>query len=266
MLNRFFLNRSLTSKLAIIVAIASIIAAIATYISISSGTSLITINSKQITILLFIDLVLFLTFAILISRRLMQFYAKRNVLTSGSKIQTKILMIFSIIACVPTIIVALFSTIFFNFVIESWFDKRITTALDESVIVAESYLKEHKDVLSVRTKAMAMELDNNIIYYDLTSNMPIFFKILDSLVELNSVAEAVIFNNNIPIVKSNYANSLSFERFPVEYFQRAAEGEIVIIDNNPNKIRSIVALSSLPNTYLVVGKLIDSNVVKHIAE
>ncbi|MEQ9115905.1 MAG: ATP-binding protein [Rickettsiales bacterium] len=266
MLNKLFLKRSFTSKLAIVVAVASVIAAISTYIAMTSSSSLITPNSKQITILLFVDLVLFLTFAILISRRLMQFYTKKHIVGSNSKIQTRILMVFSIIACIPTITVAIFSTVFFNFVIESWFDKRITTALDESVIVAESYLKEHKDVLRVRTKAMAMELDNNIIYYDLTSNMPMFFQILNTFVELNAVSEAVVFNNNIPIVKSKYGNSLSFERFPIEAFQKAAEGEVVILDNNPNKIRSVVALSSLPSTYLVVGKLIDSNVLNHIAE
>lgn len=266
MFNKLFLNRSFTSKIAIIIAIAAIFSAIATYMAMSQGPSLISPNSKLVTGLLFADLVLFLTFVILIAKRLFQIYVSKSAQKSGSALQTKILVTFCLLASIPTIIVALFSTVFFNFVIESWFDKRITTALDKSVLVAESYLNEHQDVLKVRAKAMAMELDNNIIYYDLTSNLPMFFEILNTFVELNSLSEAVIFTNNEPLIRSKYGNTLSFENFPFEIYQQASRGEIVIIKTQPDKIRAMVALSSLPNTYLVVGKLVDSNVVHHIAE
>lgn len=266
MFSKVFLNRSFTSKIAIITAIAAIFSAISTYVAMSQSPSLITPNSQLVTSLLFVDLVLFLTFTILVSKRLFQIYTTRNQSTLGPKIQTKILIIFCLLASIPTIIVALFSTIFFNFVIESWFDKRITTALDESVLVAESYLNEHKDVLKIRTKAMAMELDNNIIYYDLPSNMPMFYEILNTFVDLNSVSEAVIFTNNQPLIRSKYGSSLSFEKFPIDIYQKAAKGEVVMIEGQPNKIRAMIALSSLPNSYLVVGKLVDSNVINHIAE
>ncbi len=266
MINKFFFKRSVTSKIAIVTAILAIICAIATYFAISSSSTLISTNTRIINSLLLVDLILFLTFTVLIAKRLFQIYASRNNLVSSSKIQNRILIVFCLLASIPTFIVAFFSTFFFNFIIESWFDKRITIALDKSVIVAESYLKEHQDVLKVRAKAMAMELDNNIIYYDLPANKPMFYEILNTFVDLNSVSEAVILTNNNPIIRSKYGNSLSFEKFPDEVFEKAAKGKVVIVKGNPDKIRAVVSLTSLPNSFLVVGKLIDSNVLKHIEQ
>jgi two-component system nitrogen regulation sensor histidine kinase NtrY len=256
--NKYFI-RKLTLFLALIAAISSI----TTYISITSSDNPFGLNSGWITSLILLDFALFLALATLIIRKLFSLRLKKNA-DHGSRLQNRILIMFSCVASIPTIIVAVFSTMFFHYGIESWFDKTVSTVLDESVVVAETYLKEHREVLKIRSKAMAMEMDNNIINYNLVNNMPLFVEILSSLAELNSVSEAVIFHNQKPLVRTRFGLALSFETFSPIIYEKAARGETIIIQNDPNKIRAITVLHSIPNSYLVIGKLIDSNVIEHM--
>lgn len=221
-------------------------------------------NAYLLILLFFIDSILFFSLLLLISKRLFSIWIKRKSDFHGSRLQGRILLMFGLLSIIPAILIAVFSTLFFRYVIDSWFDKKLSTVLDESIVVASSYIKEHQETLKVRAKAMAMEIDNNVIHYNLTANKRIFFEIVTSLTDLNALSESVIFYNNEPIIRSRFGAALSFTHFPEEYYKKAASGEIVIIKDYPNKIRAMVALRSIPNSFLVVGKYIDSKVVNHI--
>ncbi len=67
------------------------------------------------------------------------------------------MLLFSVVAVTPTIVVAIFATVFFQLGIQAWFNERVRTALDESMQVAQGYLTEHKD--EIRTDAFAMADD-----------------------------------------------------------------------------------------------------------
>lgn len=232
-----------------------------TYFSIISNENF---NSYLIVSLFLVDFILVVALVILISRRMFATWIKRKESSSGSRLQTRILVMFSLLSSVPALLIAIFSTIFFQFVIDSWFDKKVSVVLDESVVVAESYLKEHVDSIKSRTKAMAFEVDNNVVRYNLENNPGLFAEIVNSLTELNALSEAAIFFNHQPIIRSRFGASLSLEIFPESYYNKALAGEVVVIDNLPNKIRAMVMLRSIPNSFLVVGKYVDDKVIDHI--
>jgi two-component system, NtrC family, nitrogen regulation sensor histidine kinase NtrY len=241
--------------------IATFLSFVFTYFSIISNQDF---NSYFIVSLFLIDFILVVALVILVSGRLFSTWIKRKESSSGSRLQTRILVMFSLLSSVPALLIAIFSTIFFQFVIDSWFDKKVSVVLDESVVVAESYLKEHVDSIKSRTKAMAFEVDNNVVRYNLETNPALFAEIVNSLAELNALSEAVIFFNHQPIIRSRFGASLSLEIFADSYYSKAVNGEVVIIDNLPNKIRAMVMLRSIPNSFLVVGKYVDDKVIDHI--
>ena len=239
----------------------AVLSSIATYSAITSPSSF---NPYLIVLLSLLDFVLLLALVILLSRKLFSLWIKRREATQGSRLQTRILVMFSLVSSIPAILIAIFSTIFFQFVIDSWFDKKISIVLDESVVVAESYLHEHIEAIKVRAKAMALEVDNNVVRYNLELNQGLFTEIITSLADLNALSEAVIFLNHRPVIRSKFGASLSLEVFPEEYYKQALVGEVVVIENVPNKIRAMVMLHSIPNSFLVVGKYIDDKVIEHV--
>jgi two-component system, NtrC family, nitrogen regulation sensor histidine kinase NtrY len=212
-----------------------------------------------------IDLVVFLMIALILSRRLFQSWVKHNREEVGSRLQNKIILTFSLIAIIPTMLVSVFSVYFFNFGIQSWFDKRVTTVLEQSINVGESYIKEHKLGLKDTAAAVAKDLGEEF-GYELMYNPEIFQNIVDTQAEFRSLDEIMVFHasNNRVIAHTALSFSLAFETIPMHLIERAEKGEVVQISSDPGKIRMLAKISGYNDAYLLVGRLIDSRIVDYI--
>ena len=82
---------------------------------------------------------------------------------AGSRLHVRLVLLFGLIAVMPAIIVAVFSSLFFNFGVESWFSDRVRTAIAESVAVAEAYLHEHQQAIRADALAMANDLNRDAL-------------------------------------------------------------------------------------------------------
>ena len=71
--------------------------------------------------LLLLDLIYFLIIAGLVAIRITRLILSRRSRTSGSRLHTRPTKVFTLIALLPTIIVAIFATISINFGLEGWF-------------------------------------------------------------------------------------------------------------------------------------------------
>ncbi|MBP9792330.1 MAG: HAMP domain-containing protein, partial [Rickettsiales bacterium] len=263
--NRY--RRFLTStNISIALLIAVLFSSISTYTLLSRGNAPLYYNSYVISLLI-LDLILFLSLIIVVSRKLFLIWVSQKNKNYGSRLQNKILIMFSAIASIPTIIVVIAAMLFFNYSIDSWFDKRINTVLDESIEVAESYIIENQNTIKNRAAAMALEINSNVLKYNLLDNKVLFSDILSSLTDLNNLSEAVILHKNQPIARSRLGISLSFETFPENFLKESKNGVFLIpLKANSNKVRAITALSSIPDAYLIVGKYMDDRIIDHISK
>ena len=125
---------------------------VATYLALT-GTPPFGPHPDAVLTLLNLDLVLLLALGALVAKRLVQVWAERRRGLAGSRLQIRLVVLFSLIAVMPTIIVAVFSYLFFSFGVESWFSDKVRTAISESVAVAEAYLHEHQQ--AIRADALA---------------------------------------------------------------------------------------------------------------
>ncbi|MBT3396686.1 MAG: two-component sensor histidine kinase, partial [Alphaproteobacteria bacterium] len=134
-------------------AIAAFFSGVATYAALT-GSSPFGPDPQTVQTLLLVDLVLVLLLGVVVSIRLVRLWIQRRRDIAGARLHTRIVGLFSLVAVAPAIIVAVFSALFFNFGIESWFSERVGTALDESVAVADAYLIEHRN--QVRGEVLSM--------------------------------------------------------------------------------------------------------------
>ncbi len=181
-----------------------------------------------------------------------------------SKLRKRIIIAFSIGAALPTIIVAVFSTYFFNFGIEAWFDKKISKILDQSVTVGESYIAEH--ILQIKETAISVSDDLSAMYYDLIHSPELFSKVLNAHAEMRSIDEAMVFqkDTNTILARTTLSFSLSFTTISARLIERADRGEVVQITSDPTKIRILIKLREYNDTYLLIGRLVDSKIIDHI--
>ncbi len=104
----------LPRKMAIAVTVAAIVSGIATY-GAMTGAAWFGSSSNIVFILLNIDLVLLLILGAIVSVRLVRLWIERRRGSAGSKLHTRMVGLFSLVAVTPTIVVAVLSALFLNF-------------------------------------------------------------------------------------------------------------------------------------------------------
>ena len=253
------------NKLLIILAVTAIICSSITYNAIIKAGKNAGPDPSEIISLILVDLVLFLVLGIVIARKLFRYLFSDKQDKSSSKLQNRIIAAFSIVATIPTIIVSVFSAYFFNFGVQSWFDKKISAVLDQSIIVAESYIAEHTIGLKSTAISMAEDL-NDMHYYNLLHDSQKFGEALNAEAEMRSLDEAMVYNaaNNSLLAQTPLSFSLSFTSIPVHLIERANQGYVVEIKTDPTKIKMLIKLKEYENTYLLISRLIDKKIIDHV--
>ncbi|XVN40865.1 MAG: PAS domain-containing sensor histidine kinase [Rickettsia endosymbiont of Argas persicus] len=262
---RKFLFRYLYSKRFIcILALIAIIFSCLTYHEIYAGSKNGIVNSSKVIWLLSIDLVVFLILGILLIHKFFQSFFFKSRDQNTSRLQNRIVIAFSLVAAIPTIIVSISSAYFLNLSIQAWFDKKISLVLDQSIIVADSYITEHK--LQLRETALAVAEDLSDMYYDLIHNPALFTDTLNTEAEMRSLDEAIVLDKstNTIIANSYLSFSLSFATIPAHLIKKADLGEPVEVKSDPTKIRMLIKLKEYNDVYLLVGRLIDNKIIDHI--
>src|ERR1700688_736095 len=150
----------LRRKIAIALAAAALLSGIATYLALT-GAPPFGPRPKVVLTLLNLDLVLLLALAAVVAKRLVEVWIERRRGLAGSRLQVRLVGVFCLIAVMPTIIVAVFSYLFFGSGIENWFSDKVRTAITESVAVADAYVKEHQQAIRADALSMAADLDRS---------------------------------------------------------------------------------------------------------
>ena len=250
-------------KLAIALAVASVISGIATYAALT-GTPPFGGNTQNVFILLNIDLVLLLLLGAIVTVRLVRLWLERRRGSAGSRLHTRMVALFSLTAVAPSIVVVIFSALFLNFGLQAWFSKQVSTALEQSLVVAEAYVEEHRKSIRADALSMAADLNRQVPY--IARNPSRFSQVVERLADLRSLAEAAVVHRNGRIIARDALSlSLELERLPESALQRAADGEVVILsDRTQNRVRALIRLDGFVDAYLLVGRFIEARVIVHM--
>ena len=258
---RFGLQR----KIAIALAIAAVASGIATYLALT-GAPPFGPHPVVVLSLLNLDLVLLLALAALVTKRLVEMRAERRRGLAGSRLQVRLVVLFSLIAVIPTIVVAVFSYLFFSFGIESWFSDKVRTAISESVEVADAYVKEHQQAIRADALSMANALDQYAATMIISPQDLV--QALTIQASMRGLTEAAILDSQGRMVaRTGLAFALGFEDVGEDALRRAKDGEVVVMtDDQEERVRALVSIGGFSNLYLYVGRFIEPKVLAHRRE
>ena len=261
-----WLQRSrVLNMLTVILLVAAIVAGIATYGALSAAPPLGE-NPDLILRLLNINLVILLALSALVARRLVILWVRRRRGAAGSRLQVRLAGLFAFVAITPTIIVIVFSALFFQFGIQSWFSDRVGIAVRESLSVAQAYLIEHQQAIRADALFMANDIDRQA--ERLSSNPWSLEQLISAQAALRGLTEAMVINGDGDVVvTSRLTLALQFETLDPEWIDGAREGEVVLLPTEADdRVRALVALNNLPDRLLVVGRLVESQVIGHMEQ
>ncbi len=180
----------------------------------------------------------------------------------GTRLQSRIIVMFSGIAILPTVVVASFSILFFNVGIKSWFDTQVAEALGNSVSIATAYIEEHKDAIRNDALGIGQALHDKL---PLAYNDPTLFNhVLEEISAEHHLSEAIVLDRQHVISRSALSFSLMFERLPEAVLQRADTGQIAVFGDDREKMQAVIKISQLPEVYLMVVRMVDPQVLNHM--
>ena len=224
------------------------------------------LTEENILILLSLDIILLLIFFYLIFKNFFRFYSAGKKNKSGSQTNIKYISLFSIFTLIPSLIVAFFSLVIFNFGLQKYFDDQITRAVNNSNDVAKNYLEEIKKNIKSDVILMSVGLNRASNFY--YSNPNQFLRIVSAEKILRKVDDIYLIDSAGNILLSETGVTSSDLSFPgEETFDEALTGVPVIIPGNfENKTSAMIKLNSFVDTFLYISRDIDPNILKYLNE
>ena len=222
-------------------------------------------DSSKIAIFLIIDLIVLLMLVAVIVQRIVAMSVQRRRGMAGSALHVRIVVMFSLVAVTPAILVAIFAALFLNYGVNFWFNERVRTAVDASQIVAKAYLEEHIQNIGTAVLGMANTLNRDAS--KLVLNPPLFAQTLTDLANEKALSEAVIIDSNgIILTRARYSLlNMRPGEVPAKAFKRANKGEVVILTApNVDQVRAIVKLDRFVGAYLLAERFIDVRVLSNM--
>lgn len=216
--------------------------------------------------LLLLNLAIVLSlFLIVISRVAKLWIQRREEASTGSLLQRRIIVTFSLITIIPTLAMASFTVFFFLFGIQSWFDTRISDALDNSVAVAEGYLNEHS--ANLKADAYAMSRDITINSNQLIGSKKDFQNFLKAQAAWRVLTDAIVFRKKDVLAASDEVQEflLNFEELDNQKLEAADRDEIVLVTDN-DKVKTLIKIKGFNDTYLLISRLVDPKVLNYMSQ
>ncbi|WP_097278975.1 sensor histidine kinase NtrY-like [Caenispirillum bisanense] len=250
-------------KLAILLTLAAIASGAATYVVMTDQGGTAT-ESSSLFLLLQLDLVLLLALTVVVVRRIVALWMERRAGSAGSRLHVRLVLLFSAVAITPTVLVAVFSALFFNLGVQAWFGERVKTALEESREVARAYMVEHQQAIGGEVLAVANDILRQ--WPQLARSTQALERFLEAQASIRGLSEALMFTTDGKVfARAGFTFALQFEDVPFWALERANNGEVAVLTGETDdRVRALVRLDTTPASYLYVGRFVDRKVINHM--
>ncbi|HLK23874.1 MAG TPA: PAS domain-containing sensor histidine kinase [Caulobacteraceae bacterium] len=222
--------------------------------------------SRAILFVLGLNLLLIGALAVGASARLLRLVAARRR-DAAARLHLRFVGVFATAAVAPAIVVAIVFGVLVNQSVDSWFSHRVATVVENSAIVAKSYVKSQETSISQDMALMAKDLGDAAP--DLTRN-PIQFSKLGLAVQASFhdfPAAYLIDRDGRVLARAEVEDPPPFLAPPPEAFRTADRGEIAAERfDSSDLIRALYKLNKFNDAYLYVARPLERGILAHLSE
>ena len=225
------------------------------------GKSFIDLNDNNLQNLLIFNLVLLILFFILIFIDIKN-SIKNNINVRGSIANRKYIISFGLFTFIPSLLIAIFSLFIFSFALEKYFDKKITSAVNNSYEIAKNYLEEKRN--KIESEIILIAFDLNKYSKIMKSNPNRFQSILNTQSVIRDIDQLHLIDGEGNLIQS--ANNSIYKKIDDRAIKMVLNDErpLKIINTFENKSAAVIKLTNYDNTFLYVVKLIDKNISQYL--
>ncbi|WP_440634105.1 ATP-binding protein [Candidatus Pelagibacter sp. HIMB1485] len=225
----------------------------------------IKLTDKNLQYLLILNILLLTTFFVFIFFEIRR-AIKTDIDKDGLKSNKKYITVFALFTLIPSVLISIFSLFLFSFALEKYFDKKVTTVVNNSYELAKNYVEEIRN--KIQSDIVLIAFDTNKSKNFLNDNPNEYKRFLDTQKLIRGVDEIHIIN----IDKKLLFTSLKDDQPYAPPVDRALA--LVLDDDRPLKIinapenmsAAIMRLQNYDNRFLYVIKYLDKDISKYLTE
>ena len=191
---------------------------------------------------------------------------KLDIDNDGLKSNKKYITYFSLFTLIPSVLISIFSLFLFYFALEKYFDKKVTTVVNNSYELAKSYVEEVRN--KIQSEIVLVAFDTNKSKKFLNDNYDEYKRFLNTQKIIRNLDEIHIINDKKELLFSTLDKDEKYTP-PVD---RALN--LVLDDDRPlkiinafeNKSAAIIRLQNFEDRFLYVIKYLDEDISRYLTE
>ncbi len=249
--------------LGLIVMVLSLCSGLATYLILTGLTPILPTHQVVVGVLL-INSLLVLAMVMIIAWQVSGLWLARRRQVAGAQLHVRIVSLFSVIAVLPAILLAVFASISLSRGLDHWFSTRTKSIIQNSIDVATAYLQEHGQVIRADTVGMAKDIDEAV---QLIKSRPQGFgTFLSAQASIRAIPVAYLIDQGGKILATAATvPEYVYRPPPQEAMELAKKGQVIVIA--PGQTSLVGAIKSLDNfndTYLYVIRPVNARVLQQL--
>ena len=229
------------------------------------GKGYIELSSKNLQFLLILNIVLLFLLFIFIFFEIKK-AIKNDIDKDGLKSNKKYITYFALFTFIPSLLISIFSLFLFYFALEKYFDKKVTTVVNNSYELAKDYVDEVRN--KIESEIVLIAFDTNKSKKFLNNNIDEYKRFLNTQKIIRKVDEIHIIDINKKLLFTTLDDNQTYVP-PVDKALNLVlddDRPLKIINAFENKSAAIMRLQNFDDKFLYVVNYLDKNISKYLTE
>jgi two-component system nitrogen regulation sensor histidine kinase NtrY len=259
-------RRRLITSFALCLAVAAPVCAVLTYAMMTGDGPFADENGTALRALLIVDFCLALALIGVIAWRVAMLVLARRARSAGSRLHLRMVRMFTIIAVAPALLLGLFAAVTVTFSLEGWLNKRVAGVVQNSVSIAESYVRERHQAIQLDASAIASEVVRATPFG--VPNKATLDRVLARVSQERRLVEVYILNSSGEIIARGPNSYLFLFTPPTEReFAATRPGEVYVFeDRSGGAVRALQPLPGVFDSFLYLVRPVDGEALRVLAE
>jgi two-component system nitrogen regulation sensor histidine kinase NtrY len=256
-------GRSLRVFGAIAVALALLSAAV-TFL-VLAGLTPVAPTHRVVVSLLLIDLLASLLLVGVIGREIWKIFSARRRGRAGARLHVRIIGLFSVVAAVPAVLVAIVASITLDRGLAPWFSTRIQAVIQNSLTVSQVYFAEHGAVIRSELNAMAFDVSRAKPMFD--TDRERFRQFLSAQARVRGLPLTLMVHSDLTVIEKAEIEGVGDIGPPAANGALASVGEDepqIAMFLETKSVAGVIKLRGYEDTYLYVARPLDARVIEQL--
>ena len=227
--------------------------------------SLIELSSQNLQYLLVLNIFLLTLLFIFIFLEIKK-AIKNDIDKDGLKSNKKYITYFALFTFIPSLLISVFSLFLFSFALEKYFDKKVTTVVNNSYKLAKDYVEEVRNKIKSEIVLIAFDLNKSKKF--LNDKEREYKRFLQTQKLIRGVDEIHVINSDKKLLFSTLGDDAPYIPPVDEALNLVLDDDrpLKIINALENRSAAIMRLQNFEDRFIYVVKYLDKDISRYLTE